>query len=82
MNSEKTARPTDENFVTPSFYSVYVDNLDGGKSVKEGDSGEVEKWLVVAKATGQSLGVLYHVGDKSVTDASFGKTPGAEILAA
>ena len=35
-------RPTDEDLLSTSFYSVYVDNLDGGKSERRGSSQPVE----------------------------------------
>ena len=58
-------RPTDEDFLSTSLYSVYVDNLDSGKSERRGCSEPVEAWFLSAKSTGQRFGVVYHTGAKS-----------------
>jgi hypothetical protein len=75
-------RPTDGNFMTPSFYSVYVDNLDGAAIDRGSGDSDVETWFIVCRHTGEQLGVVYHDGDKAVKFGLLGKTLGGEIRSA
>ena len=74
--------PVNQDFVTSSFMELFVDNLDGFAFGGEKQNEEMKEYILVVRATGEGVGIIYDDGEKRVRGGTHTKTLGAEIRAA